>query len=80
MKPRTKLINCLTVALLTSLSATGCATNDPAMLRPAFCDHAYPIYISRNDSLTDTTAREILEHNKTGQILCDWTTIKRKAP
>lgn len=66
------------MALLMSLGVTGCATTTQVNYEPAFCDNAYPIYISRQDVLSDTTAREILEHNKTGQKLCDWKPLTSK--
>ena len=79
-----KFASCLTVALLTSCAATGCATVKPtppaptpvqiamASTVPDFCATAKPIYISRNDVLTDQTAAAILAHNLTGRKLCGW--------
>lgn len=37
-----------------------------------FCLVSSPILISKQDKLSDTTAKEILEHNKTGAALCGW--------
>ena len=31
-----------------------------------------PIYISKDDSFTDATARQILQHNETGAELLGW--------
>jgi len=38
----------------------------------SFCTVSRPIYISRQDVLTDGTARQILDHNEVGEALCDW--------
>lgn len=37
-----------------------------------FCLVSSPILIGKQDKLSDTTAKEILEHNKTGAALCGW--------
>ncbi len=37
-----------------------------------FCDGANPIYVSRNDYMTEETEREILFHNTMGERLCHW--------
>jgi hypothetical protein len=58
------------VILLGSLILTsGCVTIGPAT---NFCSIAEPILISRQDVLTDGTARQILAHNETGRKLCEW--------
>lgn len=31
-----------------------------------------PIYINEKDVISDDTARQILQHNKTGRKLCKW--------
>lgn len=36
------------------------------------CDWDRAIYVSPKDSLTDPTAKQILEHNKTGAKVCGW--------
>lgn len=66
-----KYVRCLLAALLTSCVATGCATTNP-VVEPDYCATAKPIYISKTDVISDATAREILEHNLTGQKLCGW--------
>lgn len=58
------------MALLLSLSASGCATNEP--MGAEFCMVSMPIFISQHDVLTDGTARQILTHNELGAKLCDW--------
>lgn len=68
---------CALVALLTSFAATGCATTREKEIREAttdstYCNTAKPIYISKTDSISDATARQILEHNLTGKTLCGW--------
>lgn len=50
------------------LSATSCASGGPGT-RPG-CEWAKPIFVSRSDVLTDRTAAEILEHNKTWVRIC----------
>ena len=56
------MIVCLTAALLTGCASTGRVTN--------FCDLAAPVYISKQDQLTDETARQILTHNEIWQRVC----------
>jgi hypothetical protein len=51
--------------LLTSCAAIGRANN-------SYCQIAKPIYISQDDVLSDATAREVLEHNRTGKKICGW--------
>jgi len=67
-KPR--LIGCLTVGLLLSFGASGCATREP--MGAEFCLVARMIFIEPEDVLTDSTARQILYHNELGARLCDW--------
>ena len=38
----------------------------------SFCVIGRPIYISKQDALTDGTARQILDHNEVGKSLCRW--------
>lgn len=47
--------------LLTSCAATGSGD---------FCAVSRPIYISADDHLTDSTARQVLTHNRTYVSLC----------
>nr|DAR80770.1 MAG TPA: hypothetical protein [Caudoviricetes sp.] len=35
------------------------------------CDWVRPIYISKDDSLTTQTARDILIHNRKWKVVCD---------
>lgn len=37
-----------------------------------FCDVARPLFIDKDDVLTDGTARQILNNNEKGQELCRW--------
>ena len=55
----------LTATLLNACAMTGRVTD-------SFCAVGRPIYISRQDALTDGTARQILDHNEVGQSLCNW--------
>lgn len=54
----------LVLLLLASCSHAGSANS--------FCLIANPIYVGGGDSLTEETAKEILEHNKVGHALCGW--------
>jgi hypothetical protein len=47
-----------------------CAIN--GRVTDSFCAIGRPIYISKQDSLTDGTARQILDHNEVGKTLCEW--------
>jgi hypothetical protein len=51
---------------------TSCENASPET--DAFCVKAQPIYISREDVLTDATARQILGHNLIGLKDCKWMT------
>ncbi|EHM03478.1 hypothetical protein HMPREF9946_00074 [Acetobacteraceae bacterium AT-5844] len=55
------------LASLTLLA--GCA-NSGAGIDP--CGPWRPILVSRADTLTDGTARQILAHNETGVRMCRW--------
>ncbi|WP_421446677.1 hypothetical protein [Agrobacterium tumefaciens] len=52
-----RLTACLMAALLTTLSATGCACRQPVGLE--YCAIAKPIYVAADDNFTDPTARQI---------------------
>lgn len=49
---------------------TGCVTTEPVGVGYEFCDIAAPIYIGRQDVLTDKTADQILALNETWKRLC----------
>jgi len=36
------------------------------------CEWVKPIYPSVNDRLTDSTAKQILDHDETGKTICGW--------
>lgn len=36
------------------------------------CAAFAPILVSKDDVLTDGTAKQILTHNLTGEVLCGW--------
>jgi hypothetical protein len=68
-----KFGRCATVMLLASFAVTGCGTGMMGRpVAPDYCATAQPIFVGRDDVISDATAREILEHNKTGQKLCGW--------
>jgi len=66
------------IALALALSA--CAGNCPPPPAPVTvtktvdtgCQWAQPVYVHPGDTLSDATADEILEHNKTGAKRCGW--------
>jgi hypothetical protein len=43
-----------------------------AATAPDFCATAKPIYVSKDDVITDMTAQQILAHNVLGRKLCGW--------
>jgi hypothetical protein len=55
---------------VTAILIAGCGINRVG--GNAQCDWVQPIRPSRGDQLTDGTARQILAHNKTGVVLCEW--------
>ena len=59
--PKLAMMACATCLM------SGCAT-----VTKNSCDWAQPIRPSIEDHLTDGTARQILEHNLTGQAVCGW--------
>ena len=57
-------------ALVTALLLTSCA--GIGSVNNSYCQVAKPILIGKDDTLSDTTARQILQHNLTGKKLCGW--------
>lgn len=55
----------LILPLFNSACASGQENSD-------FCKLTRPIYLSKKDSVSDETARQILEFDDTGRILCGW--------
>lgn len=60
------------IALLASCRA------GPATEPSNGCEWVKPIYPSKDDSLTDGTARQILNHDETGKQICGWSKPKEK--
>lgn len=59
------------IASLASLILlAACATNSAVQSDP--CGPFRPIYVGKNDVLTEQTARDLLAHNRTGRELCNW--------
>lgn len=56
------------LALGAMLLASACSTSGP--VTEGACAWVKPIYVSRDDVLTDETARQILTHNETWQVNC----------
>jgi hypothetical protein len=79
------LLLCLLAPLLMSCATTG-PSNPPepvecvpetkivtqTKLVDTFCDVEVPIYVSKTDVLANTTAQQILAHNKYGAAKCGW--------
>ena len=59
--------------LALALLLNGCATSGRAT-EGSDCAWARPILVSRDDVLSDLTARQILAHNETGRRVCGWGT------
>lgn len=59
-------------ALYLALLLTACTTTGRATEVTTGCEWTKPILVSRQDVLTDLTARQILAHNETGRRLCHW--------
>ena len=58
-------------APLASLILLGaCATNGHVPNDP--CGPFRPIYVGKDDVLTEATARDLLVHNRAGRELCGW--------
>jgi len=60
---RTLLAACLMVPLVSSCSAIGVGSECAAFI---------PVYVSKSDQFSDSTARQILQNNRTGAKLCEW--------
>ena len=67
------LIKKLTVLILVLL-VSGCST----VGHVNSCDIFGPVYLSKNDVLTDDTVRQIYKHNETGKEVCGWKPITDK--
>lgn len=67
---KSRSIACLMALLTLSFAASGCASREP--VGNDFCFVSGPIFIEKNDVLTDRTAQRILAHNELGVRLCDW--------
>ncbi|MBO1856816.1 hypothetical protein J4G52_25080 [Burkholderia cenocepacia] len=65
---------------------SACASNCPPPPAPVTvtktvdtgCKWTRPIYVHAGDELSDTTAQEILAHNKTGAQRCGWKASSSK--
>ncbi len=66
MKSKIRTVALLLMAMqLNACAMTGRVTD-------SFCAIGRPIYVSKQDVLTDGTARQILDHNEVGKDLCGW--------
>lgn len=59
-----------------SFLLTGCVIKQHQSL--SFCETASPIYISRDDVLTQETKRQILAHDVVGERVCGWGRSNRE--
>lgn len=57
----------LTLALLATMTSASACSSGPVT---SYCAVAVPLYVSRDDVLTDETARQIVTHNETWKALC----------
>lgn len=62
----------LLTTLLSACATTGPATEPQTRIIDTGCDWTRPIYISKQDIMTDGTADAILAHNLTGAARCGW--------
>lgn len=58
------------VLLLMAMQLSACAMT--GRVTDSYCAIGRTIYISKQDVLTDGTARQILDHNEVGKALCGW--------
>ncbi|CAM6645456.1 Lipoprotein [Klebsiella pneumoniae] len=56
--------------LTVSLLLTGCVIKPQQGL--LFCETANPIYLSKEDQLTQESKRQILAHDIVGERVCGW--------
>ncbi len=56
--------------LTVSLLLTGCVIKPQQGL--LFCETANPIYLSKEDKLTQESKRQILAHDIVGERVCGW--------
>lgn len=63
--------NVLRVSFIASCMISGCVIKAPKT-GVLFCDGANPIFVSKDDFMTEQTEREILLHNMMGERLCKW--------
>ncbi|HVI55474.1 MAG TPA: hypothetical protein VM621_10535 [Luteibacter sp.] len=64
----------LSLLLLLTLPVLSCCATGP--VQTDGCDWAKPIYVSKDDVLTDGTAKQILTHDETGKVICGWVKYK----
>lgn len=72
MRYLTRPSSLLLPLILTPLLAS-CATSGGLATKPSNgCEWVRPIMVSKQDQLTDGTARQILDHDQTGAQICGW--------
>lgn len=63
-------------ACCTTSGATKAETERVRIVDTA-CDWTAPLYVSKDDVLTDGTAQAILAHNRAGAKICGWQPRKK---
>lgn len=62
--------------LLPCLMLTACCTTSGVVTETRIvdtgCDWTAPLYVSKDDVLTEETARAVLAHNRAGARICGW--------
>ncbi|PFH26653.1 hypothetical protein BX604_0349 [Burkholderia sp. JKS000303] len=75
-------------AISVAVALAGCGTCSGPALPPAqvethtkvidsACSWTKPIYLEKTDVLSDSTARAVLEHNRTGAKVCGWRPLAK---
>lgn len=59
--------------MLVLIALLASCNSGPAIELSNGCEWVKPIYPSKDDSLTDGTARQILNHDETGKQICGWS-------
>jgi hypothetical protein len=83
-KASQKRLHNVWILLPLTLLLASCGTSGNAIdVKPnndAACAAFAPIFVGKDDVLTDQTAKAILAHDKTGAKLCGWTPHPKDKP
>jgi hypothetical protein len=61
----------LLLLLVICATTAGCGERRAVVIDNG-CSWAKPIYVSKDDVLTDPTAKAIRDHDETGKRICGW--------